>query len=586
MKITSGEVVAIAVDAPLTVQSDRSILLEVDHPQAEDARRSLAAFAELVKSPEHVHTYRLSPLSLWNAASAGLTADAVLDDLTRFSRYLVPAVVAHFIREQMERYGRLALEVTDEGLELRADTPTLLVELMSRDTVRPMLGPRTTRGVLVDPAERGHLKQVLAHLGWPLADHAGFTAGHPLPMALRDREQTSGAPFRLRPYQIQAVEAFWGDGRHQGDGVIVLPCGAGKTLVGLGIMAKVQAYTLILTTSVAALHQWRRELLERTTLQPEQIGEYTADAKVMAPVTLTTYQMLAHRVRGDYPHFRVMDEGDWGLVIYDEVHLLPAPVFRMTAAIQSRRRLGLTATLLREDGHAEDVFALIGPKRFDVPWRELEASGWIAPAYCHEIRVDLPPALGMAYATADDADRIRIAAENPAKTGVVLELIEQHADDHVLVIGQYLNQLQQLAERLACPLITGRTPPGQREVLYEKFRQGELKRLVVSKVANFAIDLPEANVAIQVSGTFGSRQEEAQRLGRILRPKADGGSAYFYAVVTEDTVEQQFAQKRQLFLTEQGYRYRIAHADAQGRPRVQDAAPVIPFPGLAAEPPS
>ncbi len=570
---------AVAADAPLTVQSDRTILLEVEHIQAEEARQVLSGFAELLKSPEHVHTYRLSALSLWNAASAGLTVDQILQDLDRFSRYPLPGIVAHYIREQMGRYGRLRLVSGPAGLELRADRPELLVELFARGNVRPLLGERTERGVLIDPVLRGQLKQVLAHIGWPLQDEAGFTPGAPLPLSLRTAERTSGEPFSLRPYQIQAVDAFSGDGRRQaGDGVIVLPCGAGKTLVGIAVMARTQAHTLILTTSVAAVHQWKRELLERTTLTDDEIGEYTAAVKDIRPVTLTTYQMLAHRRQGDYPHFHVMDAADWGLIIYDEVHLLPAPIFRMTASIQSRRRLGLTATLLREDGHAEDVFALIGPKRFDVPWRDLEEQGWIAPALCHEIRVPLPDGLAMVYASAEDQDRARVAAENPAKTPVVEELLMAHADDHVLVIGQYLDQLHELAARLDAPLITGKSPALVRETLYEDFRQGRIPRLVVSKVANFAIDLPDANVAIQVSGTFGSRQEEAQRLGRILRPKSDGGPAYFYTVVTEDTVEQQYAQKRQLFLTEQGYRYRIAHAGEDGRPIERTPAPVIPFP--------
>ena len=569
----------VAADAPLTVQSDRTILLEVEHAQAEEARQVLSGFAELLKSPEHVHTYRLSALSLWNAASAGLSVDQVLTDLDRFSRYPVPGIVSHYIREQMGRYGRLRLVNGPEGLELRADRPELLVELHARGNVRPLLGERTAHGVLIDAVLRGQLKQVLAHIGWPLQDEAGFTPGAPLPMSLRTAERTSGEPFSLRPYQHQAVDAFLGDGRRQaGDGVIVLPCGAGKTLVGIAVMARTQTHTLILTTSVAAVHQWKRELLERTTLTAEEIGEYTAAVKDIRPVTLTTYQMLAHRKHGDYPHFHVMDAADWGLIVYDEVHLLPAPIFRMTASIQSRRRLGLTATLLREDGHAEDVFALIGPKRFDVPWRDLEEQGWIAPALCHEIRVPLPDGLAMVYASAEDQDRARVAAENPAKTLVVEELLAAHAGDHVLVIGQYLNQLHDLAARLDAPLITGKSPALVRETLYEDFRQGRIPRLVVSKVANFAIDLPDANVAIQISGTFGSRQEEAQRLGRILRPKSDGGPAYFYTVVTEDTVEQQYAQKRQLFLTEQGYRYRIAHAGDDGHPIERTPAPVIPFP--------
>lgn len=565
---------------PLIVQSDRTILLEVDHPEADGARETLAGFAELVKSPEHMHTYRISSLSLWNAASSGLQPEGVLEDLNRWSRYPVPPLVASFIREQMERYGRLRLVMGREGLLLTGDTPTLVTEVMSRGNIRPHLGERVgDREVLVNPDSRGALKQILAHAGWPLADEAGYTPGAPLPMALR-QEEPNGHPFSLRHYQEQAVAAFYGDGRAQaGSGVVVLPCGAGKTLVGLGVMARVQAHTLILTTSVAAIHQWRRELLNRTTLSEDDIGEYTAEQKQIRPVTLATYQILSHRVKGGYPHFGVMDRADWGLIIYDEVHLLPAPIFRLTAAIQARRRLGLTATLIREDGHAEDVFALIGPKRFDMPWRELEAEGWIAPALCHEIRVDMPQNHRMAYAVAEDHDRIRMAAENPAKLGVVAELLEYHATDQVLIIGQYLDQLDIVKERVGAPLITGRTPLRTRETLYEEFRDGRLRRLVVSKVANFAIDLPEANVAIQISGTFGSRQEEAQRLGRILRPKADGGPAYFYSVVSEDTVEQVFAQKRQLFLTEQGYRYQIAHATAVGAPDGSvKAAPVIPFP--------
>jgi DNA excision repair protein ERCC-3 len=568
-------------DGPLIVQSDRTILLEVDHPAAENAREVLAGFAELVKSPEHVHTYRLSALSLWNAASAGLSADAVLADLARLSRYPVPDTVAHFIREQMGRYGRLRLVTGADGLVLEADDPALLTEIMGRATLRPYLGRRMPRGVEVDPTARGPLKQALAHVGWPVQDEAGYTPGAALPLALREVGR-DGRPFTLRPYQLEAIAAFYGTGQAS-SGVIVLPCGAGKTLVGLGIMAKLQTWTLVLTTSVAAAHQWRRELENRTTLEPDQIGEYTADRKDIRPVTLTTYQMLAHRVAGKYPHFEVMDQADWGLIIYDEVHLLPAPIFRLTAAIQARRRLGLTATLIREDGHAEDVFALIGPKRYDVPWRDLEQQGWIAPAECREIRVDMPPDARMTYATAPDAERARLAGINPAKLGVVDRLLLTHARDRILIIGQYLEQLEAVAARIEAPLVTGRTPERQRERLYDAFRRGEITRLVVSKVANFAIDLPEANVAIQLSGTFGSRQEEAQRLGRILRPKSDGGSATFYTVVSQDTVEQGFAQKRQLFLTEQGYRYQVAHATATGAPDPsREPAPVIPFPGAAA----
>jgi DNA excision repair protein ERCC-3 len=556
--------------------------LEVAHPQAEAAREGLTAFAELVKSPEHLHTYRITALSLWNASASGHSAASVLEHLARFSRYPVPQVVQAFIHEQMARFGRLTLVTQDGDLYLEADEPSLLTDLLNRTALKPLLGARISpRRAAIDPLHRGVLKQALAKVGWPLDDRAGFQPGAPLALSLRPID-TAGEPFALRPYQVAAVDAFWGHGQAgAGSGVIVLPCGAGKTLVGVGVMTHVQAHTLILTTSVAAIHQWRRELLTRTTLTADDIGEYTSATKSIRPVTLTTYQMLSHRSHGTYPHFEVMDRGDFGLIIYDEVHLLPAPIFRLTASIQARRRLGLTATLVREDNHAEDVFSLIGPKRFDMPWRELETQGWIAPAVCHEIRVDMPDITRDVYAAAEDREQVRIAAENPAKTAVVDQLLEQHANDLVLVIGQYLGQLKDLADHLDAPLITGQTPLGTRESLYEAFRQGQIRRLVVSKVANFAIDLPDANVAVQVSGTFGSRQEEAQRLGRILRPKRDGGQAYFYTVVSQDTVELQFAQKRQLFLTEQGYRYRIGYADRRGAPKSLTA--VIPFGARAAE---
>ena len=570
---------------PLVVQSDYTILLETDHPRAEEAREVLASFAELVKSPEHIHTYRISSLSLWNAASSGLHAAEVLRDLSLLSRYPVPDLVNQFVEEQMGRYGRLRLVAADGGLMLEADDPTIITGLLSRGNIRPHLGERAGTRVAVNPDSRGVLKQLLTRIGWPLADEAGYAPGLPLDIRWESTGRLDGLPFHLRAYQEAAVQAFYGDGRAQaGSGVIVLPCGAGKTLVGLGVMTKVQAHTLILTTSVAAAHQWRRELMNRTSLAEEDIGEYSASVKQVRPVTLATYQILSHRTKGQYAHFQVMNDGDWGLIIYDEVHLLPAPIFRLTAAIQARRRLGLTATLIREDGHAEDVFALIGPKRFDMPWRDLEAEGWIAPARCHEIRVDLPAVWQEHYAVAEDRDRARIAAENPAKLSVIQELLQDHQEDRVLIIGQYLQQLESVAEEIGAPIITGKTPAARREDLYEQFRQGTITRLVVSKVANFAIDLPEANVAIQISGTFGSRQEEAQRLGRVLRPKHDGGPAYFYTVVSDDTVEQLYAQKRQLFLTEQGYRYQIARVDARGAEREPPPpAPVIPFPTATLE---
>ncbi|MCY0886740.1 MAG: DEAD/DEAH box helicase, partial [Firmicutes bacterium] len=465
-----------------------------------------------------------------------------------------------------------------DGLYLAASDPSLRHLIGHQQAVAPFLGPPLAAGYRIRPEHRGLLKQALAKIGWPVDDRAGYQAGSPLPLGWRERTR-DGRPFALRDYQVQAVQAFWGNGAaDRGSGVVVLPCGAGKTLVGIGAMVRAQAHTLILTTSVASLHQWREELLDRTDLDPAAIGEYSGARKEVRPVTLTTYQLLTRRKGGEYPHFAALDQGNWGLIIYDEVHLLPAPVFRLTASLQARRRLGLTATLIREDGRAEDVFALIGPKRFDLPWRMLEQQGWIAPASCHEIRIAMPPGLMERYALAEDDERIRLAAENPVKTRVVEQLVQEHAGDHILVIGQYLDQLKTLARRLQAPLITGETPARERERLYAAFRRGEIPVLVVSKVANFAIDLPDANVAVQVSGTFGSRQEEAQRLGRLLRPKADGGSATFYSLVSEETREQEFAQKRQLFLCEQGYRYTVAHADAQGRPQAPRLAPVIAFP--------
>ncbi|MDA8194358.1 MAG: DEAD/DEAH box helicase [Thermaerobacter sp.] len=567
---------------PLIVQSDRTILLEVGTPAFEEARDALVGFAELVKSPEHVHTYRMTPLSLWNAAAAGLGPDDILSRLQAYSRYPIPVEVASFVVDQARRYGRLLLKPSPDGdgLWLTSDEPFLLTQIGHHKHVQPYLGPILHPGYRILPEHRGLLKQALAKAGWPADDTAGYVDGAPLAVLLRE-STADGREFGLRGYQSAAVRAFWGNGAAQaGHGVVVLPCGAGKTMVGLGAMAEAATHTLILTTSVAALHQWKREILAKTHLTADDIGEFTATTKDIRPVTLTTYQLLSHRRGASYPHFHTVDREPWGLIIYDEVHLLPAPVFRLTASLQARRRLGLTATLIREDGRADDVFALIGPKRFDMPWKELELQGWIATAACREIRVGMSRGLRDRYASADDDyERIRLAAENPAKIGVVDELLRHHQGSHVLIIGQYLEQLRQLAAHTRAPLLTGETPLRERETLYQAFRDGEIPVLVVSKVANFAIDLPDANVAIQVSGTFGSRQEEAQRLGRLLRPKSDGGQATFYSVVTEDTREQDFSQKRQLFLCEQGYRYDIARADETGAPAELQQAPVIPFPG-------
>jgi DNA excision repair protein ERCC-3 len=551
-------------DNPLVVQSDRSILLEVESSKFETARDAIAGFAELVKSPEHVHTYRLTPLSLWNAAAAGLSVEAVVDALARFSKYDLPANVIADVRNYMERYGRLKLHADGDRLLLRSTDRTLLTELRHHKRVAPLLGPAVDmQTVEVDPGQRGHLKQALIKIGYPAEDLAGYVEGAPLGLHLRATTR-DGARFALRAYQDQAAAAFYAGGAvHGGSGVVVLPCGAGKTVVGLRTLELVCAQTLILTSSTVAVRQWIDELIDKTDMPADQIGEYSGERKEIRPITVTTYQILTHRESKDGPlsHFNLFTVHNWGLIIYDEVHLLPAPVFRITAEIQARRRLGLTATLVREDGREDDVFSLIGPKKYDAPWKDLEQQGWIATAECHEIRLELPRDLRVTYAVADEREKYRVAAENPLKLDVVSALIDRHAQDRVLVIGQYIDQIETVAALLDAPLITGKTPTRRREELYGAFRAGEITRLVVSKVANFAIDLPDANVAIQISGSFGSRQEEAQRLGRILRPKRDGGLAHFYSVVTKETRDEEFSTKRQLFLTEQGYRYTISDAD-------------------------
>ncbi len=551
---------------PLIVQSDRTVLLEVMNPLFEEARDVLAQFAELLKSPEHIHTYQITPLSLWNAAASGLSADRILRDLQRLSKFPVPDSLRQEIVDYVTRYGRVRLVRLEEGdLLLQSPDPYLLTEIWHHKAVRPYLLEQRPDGLLVDPGRRGHVKQAMIKIGYPVEDLAGYAEGAPLAIALRQVTR-SGRPFALRDYQAQAVRAFYkGGSAAGGSGVIVLPCGAGKTVVGMGAMAEVGQQTLILTTNITAVRQWIDELLDKTTLTREQIGEYTGEVKEIRPVTVSTYQILTHRESADegehFPHFAVVGARPWGLIIYDEVHMLPAPVFQVTSEIQAMRRLGLTATLIREDGREEDVFSLIGPKRFDVPWKVLERQGYIATATCREIRVPLAEELRLAYAVAEDRAKFRIASENPVKNRLVHELVRRHEGDRILIIGQYLDQLKTLAEELGAPLITGQVPNRERQALYERFRAGEIKVLVVSKVANFAIDLPDATVAIQVSGTFGSRQEEAQRLGRILRPKSDGSPAYFYSLVTRETRDQEFATKRQLFLTEQGYRYEISHAE-------------------------
>jgi DNA excision repair protein ERCC-3 len=550
---------------PLIVQSDRSILLEVDHPLHAEARDALAQFAELEKSPEHIHTYRLSPLSLWNAASGGMSAQEILELLTRYSKYDIPVNVAVDIREYVSRYGRVKLIREGDTLLLTSNDAALIAEIMHHKRTQPFLLRQLNRHTIhIDASRRGHIKQALIHIGFPAEDLAGYTEGSPLPLKLRSKT-LQGTDFGPRKYQYAAAAAYYAGGAPSGgSGVVVLPCGAGKTIVGLVTMADIQRATLILTPNTVAVRQWIQEIIDKTDISPEMVGEYTGERKDICPITVSTYQILTYRrsEQEDFPHFALFTSFDWGLIIYDEVHLLPAPVFRITAEIQARRRLGLTATLVREDGREADVFSLIGPKKYDVPWRELERQGWIATAECHEIRVGMTEDEQLNYAMAEEREKYRLAAESPAKLTMTRYLAERHRDDQVLIIGQYIDQLKLLAGDLQAPLLTGRTPTSQREKLYDQFRRGELKRLIVSKVANFAIDLPDANVAIQVSGTFGSRQEEAQRLGRILRPKSDGSLAYFYSIVTRDTRDQDFSANRQLFLTEQGYRYVIEDAEA------------------------
>jgi len=547
---------------PLIVQGDRTILLEVDNPLHAEARDTIAPFAELEKSPEHIHTYRLTPLSLWNAAAAGMTAEEMVAGLETYSKFPIPPNLPADLRDLVSRYGRVRLERIDGKLRLITKDQPLLEELARQRGVRDYLGERldpTSFGI--DDAHRGVLKQALIAVGYPAEDLAGYTPGAGLLLNLR-QETLTGLPFLVRDYQKGAVDAFHAGGDVKGgSGVIVLPCGAGKTIVGLAALAALQTETLVLTTSTTAVEQWRREILDKTDIDPAKVTTYTGDSKAIGPVTLATYQIVTYRSKkgGDFPHFGLFNQRDWGLIIYDEVHLLPAPVFRITADIQARRRLGLTATLVREDHREEDVFSLIGPKKYDVPWRVLESKGWIAEAQCHEIRLGLPANLRMDYALAEWRDKFRLASENPVKEDLVELLLERHdaPEDRVLVIGQYLKQLRRIAERCDLPLITGATSNAEREDLYGRFRAGAIRRLVLSKVGNFAIDLPDANVMIQVSGTFGSRQEEAQRLGRILRPKEGQKPACFYTLVTRDTREMDFAHHRQLFLTEQGYSYEI-----------------------------
>jgi DNA excision repair protein ERCC-3 len=571
-------------DNPLLVQSDRSLMLHTvravvdakgnpardktgaplteEHPRFAAARDALAAFAELEKSPDYLHTYRITPVSIWNAAALGLSAESIQATLEEYSCVPIPRNVLSDIRQWLGRYGLLAIEKRGERFELVAREADALQDVLGHDAVRKLVEVDGEKRVWLGPLARGSLKQALIKIGYPVDDRGGYVEGDKLAISLR-ATRVSGGPFSLRPYQIAAGEAFHAGGTVVGgNGVVVLPCGAGKTVVGIHVMSLVGTKTLILTTNTVAVRQWREELLDKTELSADEVSEYTGDQKKVSPVTITTYQMLTWRrsKTGEFEHFSPFSRENWGLVIYDEVHLLPAPVFRVTADLQARRRLGLTATLVREDGKEDEVFCLIGPKRYDVPWKVLESQGFIATAHCTEVRVPLEPALKNVYLAASARNKFRVASENPAKTRVIEQLIERHRGGRILVIGQYIDQLNALARHLRAPLITGKTPNSEREKLYDAFRDGSLDVLIVSKVGNFAIDLPEANVAIQISGTFGSRQEEAQRLGRILRPKSDGSAAAFYSIVTLGSRDQEFSEKRQLFLTEQGYSYEIIEA--------------------------
>jgi len=552
---------------PIIVQGDKTILVEVNNDLYEEVRDEVGRFAELEKSPEYMHTYRISSLSLWNAASSGMNAKEIVSVLEKYGKFELPQNVRQDIEDQVSRYGKLKLIREDQDLYLFSEDQYLIYEIANQEKVQPyIIEQKNENRLKVNPGMRGHIKHTLIKLGFPVEDLAGYTPGTPFALSLR-KITVEGHELHLRDYQNQAAEAFYSKGSDKGgSGVIVLPCGAGKTITGMAIMEKIQCETLILTTNITALRQWKQELLDKTTIPEECIGEYSGEVKEIKPITLATYQILTHRTNKTegFPHLALFSRKDWGLIIYDEVHLLPAPVFRVTAELQAKRRLGLTATLIREDGLEEDVFSLIGPKKYDVPWKVLEKKGWIACASCFEIRIPMPESLKMDYAVSDSRKKFRIASENYNKHQVIDFLLEKHREDNVLIIGQYVEQLNNIAEKIKVPVITGKTPNQERIKLYEQFKKGKIKTLVVSKVANFALDLPDAGVAIQVSGTFGSRQEEAQRLGRILRPKAEDNLAYFYTLVTEESKEQDFAANRQLFLTEQGYRYYIKSANEMG----------------------
>lgn len=569
---------------PLIVQGDRSLLLDVHAPLAEECRNALIPFAELEKSPEHLHTYRLTPLSLWNAASAGFSADDAAAVLQKYARYDVPQSVIAWIKETASRFGKITLlagpdievpvkegsaeKIIEHYLYLKADSLPVYKEIFANHSVKKLLTASSDSNApehsfLIHLTDRGTIKQLLLQAGWPVKDQVALTDGEPLNVSLR-QTTAAGQPLQIREYQTGAARALVGDkGPGTGFGTIVLPCGAGKTIVGMTIMDMLKTSTLIITTNISAVHQWIDELLDKTNLTRDKIAEYSGESKTIKQVTVATYQVLTWRPdkEGPYPHFSIFHERPWGLIIYDEVHMLPAPVFRVVADLQAVRRVGLTATLVREDGCEGYVFSLVGPKRYDVPWKELERDRWIATAECVEVRIDLPAYQEIDYAVAGTREKHKIASMNPEKLPVVSQIIKKFPDDKILVIGQYLQQLDEIVKELGCPIITGKTPTVERDRIYNDFREGKIRVLVVSKVANFAIDLPDASLAIQVSGTFGSRQEEAQRLGRILRPKER--KSRFFTLITRNTVEEEFGSNRQKFLAEQGYEYKIVRYDGE-----------------------
>jgi len=549
---------------PVIVQSDNTILLEVDSPVYEAARDSISPFSELEKSPEHIHTYRITALSLWNAAASGLRYEKIIDDLGTYSKYEIPESVITSIKTQMERYGLLKLIMVEDSLVLNSVDAILITEIFHNKKFSTYIEDKIDNYSLrIKKLFRGHIKQALIKIGFPVEDLAGYDKGDPYEINITSPDD-NGNGVELRDYQQSAINSFYkGGGPEGGSGVVVLPCGAGKTVIGIGAMDLIKSETLILVTNTIALRQWKEELINKTNLTKDDIGEYSGDNKEIKPITIATYNILTYRKNKneDFLHFDIFNSKNWGLIIYDEVHLLPAPVFRMTSEIQSKRRLGLTATLIREDGLEKDVFSLIGPKKYDMPWKILEKSNWIAKALCTEVRIDLPEETRMQYSVSKDREKFRISSENPRKLEFVKTILDYYAGSNILIIGQYISQLEEYSKQFNLPLITGSTPLLEREELYSGFRNGNIKCLIVSKVANFSIDLPDANVAIQISGTFGSRQEEAQRLGRVLRPKKDDNMAYFYTMITSNSVEEKFAHNRQLFLTEQGYSYTILNEE-------------------------